>query len=116
MSNNWNDEQFSKWIELRTEQRAAKKCKDFSKLIKISKEIIELSSIAKFIGIMVPLFQKDIGDAEIKLGNVDEAKKFYILSFDGLKQYREGHKLNEPSDWIKEMNLLKKKIESLSRL
>jgi hypothetical protein len=63
----WEEGKFQKWLKLRDDFRFAKKEKNYKKIISIGKSIIDLDSQAKFIGILVPLFEKEIVKAQKKL-------------------------------------------------
>ncbi len=115
-NNKLNEKLFNKWITLREQYRYSKKDKDYNTIISISEQIIELDKTAKFIKIMVPLFHKDIGEANMKKGNTEEGKKSFQLAVDGFKQYRNDNRLNKPDDWLKDIEKLERKIKKIDEL
>ncbi|OHD19692.1 MAG: hypothetical protein A2086_01650 [Spirochaetes bacterium GWD1_27_9] len=114
MNNNWNDELFNEWLSLREKFRKAKKDKNYNEVIKICENIIILDKNAKFIKIMVPLFQKEIGNAHLKLGNNKDAKGYYNLAIEGFKLYRKEKSLKNSNDWLKDIDLLENKLKKLN--
>jgi len=109
---NRDDELFNTWLKLHDKYRQAKKNKDLKEIINYCEQIIELDLKAKSIKIMVPIFQKDLGDAYAKLGNNELAKNYYLYAIEGLKKKRESP-LNKPDDWLKDIEVLQKKINKL---
>lgn len=113
MSSDWDDDLFNQWQELREQYRQCKKNKDYSNVIHYCEQIIELDKKAKFIEIMVPLFEKDTGDAYLKCGNRHMARKHFILAVNGFKEYRKNNALSSPDDWLKDIERLQKKIDKI---
>jgi tetratricopeptide (TPR) repeat protein len=109
----WNDRDFEEWLKLRELYREAKKQKDYEKVIFFCEEIIDLDKKAKFIGIMIPLFYKDIANSYSKLENTLKAIEFYELAVNGFIEYRKKAKLNSTSDWLNDIEKINKKIENL---
>jgi len=109
---NRDDELFSTWLKLHDKYRQAKKNKDLKEIINSCEQIIELDLKAKSIKIMVPIFQKDLGDAYAKLGRNELAKNYYLYAIEGLKKKRESP-LNKPDDWLKDIEVLQKIINKL---
>ena len=109
----WNEQTFDKWLALREKFSIYKKNKDWIKLISVCDEIIRLDEEAKFIGIMVPLFYKDIAYAHEKLGEISNALNYYQLAKDGLLKYRSEKPLSKPDDWLDIIRIIDKKITKL---
>jgi len=109
---NRDDELFNTWLKLHDKYRQAKKNKDLKEIINSCEQIIELDLKAKSIKIMVPIFQKEIGDAYAKLGNNKLAKSYYLYAIEGFKKKRESP-LNKPDDWLKDIEVLQNKINKL---
>lgn len=114
MANHFNQKKFNQWQELRKQFKDAKLNKNLDQVIKLSKEIVELDQTAKFICIMTPLFYKEIGSAYEKLGDPTNAVESYRQARDGFVEYRKSNELNKPDDWLKDIQMLDKKIEKLS--
>jgi hypothetical protein len=106
----WNESKFQKWLALREDFRSHKRDHCWEALIVTGEQIIDLAEDAKFIGIMVPLFQKDIGYAWQKLGDVDRAVHFYNLAKSGLLKYRAEEKLYKLDDWLDTIGVIDRKI------
>jgi len=106
---------FNEWQALRTELKAAKKEKDFNKVINICDQIIVLDKDASFIQIMTPLFYKEKGAAYIKLGDQQGALNNFELSRDGFIDYRNNNELSSPDDWLKDIATLENKIKKLRK-
>ena len=104
------EEHFNEWIILRTSFQEEKRQKNYVNVISIAEKIIQLDTIAKHIGIMVPIFYKEIGMAYYNLGNMKQSLLFYQQSIKGFENYRLTHKLNKPDDWLKEISIITKKI------
>jgi len=66
MSTQSNRIAFDQWLQLRTKFREEKRSNNYSRVIEISLQIIELEKSAKFISIMAAIFLKEIGNAYIK--------------------------------------------------
>lgn len=113
MPNNWDDKLFQKWLDLREEFRTQKKNKDWIPVIKVCNEIIDLDLKAKFIGIMIPIFHREIARAYQYLNNFSEAIKFYSLSKEGFLKHRKEKALNKPDDWLIDISKIDKKISTL---
>lgn len=104
------DEEFDRWLQLRTSLKEAKRKKDYLEVINIAENIIQLDKIAKPIGIMIPIFYKEIGEAYYKLGNMEQSYIYFQQSITGFNEYRLTHQLNKPEDWIKEISILTNKV------
>jgi len=112
-SDDWDDRKFNKWQKLRENFRVAKKEKDYNKLISIGNSILELDTNAKFIGIFVPLFQKEMADAYLNLNQNDKAIEYYQAALTGYKADREKRKTTAPDSWVKDISRLEKKLGKL---
>jgi hypothetical protein len=95
MAEEWSDKKFDKWQKLREKYRTAKSEKDFVKVISISKEIIALDKNAKFIGIMIPLFQKDIANDPMAVSMLATMNKANAGKERAAEQVSEGRPLAE---------------------
>ena len=113
MSGKFDQKVFEQWLSLRETLKVEKRDKNYSQIIKVSLQILDLDRKAKFIGIMVPIFLKEIGNAYLKLGNVSSAIEYLQLAKDGLAKYRATEKLSHPDDWLKDINSLEKNILKL---
>lgn len=113
MAGDFNQKIFNQWQELRKQFKEAKRSKNYDQIIKLSKEIIELDKIAKFICIMTPIFYKEIGAAYEKLGDPASAVVNYRQARDGFVEYRKFSDLNKPDDWLKDIHVIEKKIEKM---
>jgi hypothetical protein len=87
-----------------------KKEKNLQNIIEIGKSIIELDAQAKFIGIMVPLFEKEIAGAYLKQGQKTEAITFYQAALAGY----EADQIIRPGSWIKDVDRLEKQLAKLN--
>jgi tetratricopeptide (TPR) repeat protein len=106
----WNDRKYNKWLTLRENIGIAKKEKNLQDIIEIGKSIIELDSQAKFIGIMVPIFEKEIAGAYLKQGKKTEATAFYQAALAGYK----ADQTISPGSWIKDVDRLEKQLAKLN--
>jgi tetratricopeptide (TPR) repeat protein len=116
MAEEWNDKKFNKWLKLREKHKKAKSDKNFQEIISISKEIIELDKNAKFIGIMTPLFQKDMADAYLKISDYSNASIYYKEAINSLNNYRNINDLNNSDSFLKEISSLEKKLTKLDKM
>lgn len=110
----WDEKKFQEWLVLREKYRAFKREKDWEGLIAVCQLIIELDSEAKFISIMTPLFYKDMAKAFQKLGQNNQALKYYQMAKERFLKYRAENKLNQPDDWLKDISIIEKKILKLT--
>jgi tetratricopeptide (TPR) repeat protein len=113
MAEDWNDKKFAKWIDLRKKHRQAKKEKDYSKIVSLSLDIIALDKTAKFIGIFLPIFTKDIAEAYLKLGKKEEAIRYFNDAIAGFQEYRKTNKLSKSDDFLNDIAILEKKIQKV---
>ncbi|MCK4881879.1 MAG: hypothetical protein KAS92_02515 [Candidatus Omnitrophica bacterium] len=116
MKSKWDDSLFNAWLKLREAFRNAKKDKNYNNIIQIGLDILKLDKTAKFIGIMTPLFNKDIANSYLKINDNENALKYYKLSLNGFIEYRKNNTLNKPTDWLKDIEILEKKINKLKTL
>lgn len=110
-----DNKSFACWIDLRQKYRLAKKNKDYLKIISYSNQIIELSQKDSSIGIMVPLFEYDIAESYSKLGDNENALKYYIFSKNHFISYRATHQLSKPEDFLSYITKIDKKIGKLQK-
>jgi hypothetical protein len=110
----FSDKSFHKWLKLRSEFAAAKSAKDWPNVIQGCNLILELDDKAKYIGIFVPLFLKEIAKAHAKLGDRPNAIKNYRLAKEAFEEYRESKALNKPDDRLDEIAKMNKAIAKLS--
>ena len=101
------------WQELRGNFRSAKKEKQYEKVINIATKIIVLDTEATFIGIGVPLFEKDIADAYLKLDQKDKAIEHYQTAIAGFKSDHEKYKKTNPDYCLKDIEQIEKKLKKL---
>jgi hypothetical protein len=105
----WDDRKANKWQKLRESFNIAKKEKNLQSIIKIGESIIELDAEAKFLKILVPLFEKDIAGAYLKLDQKLEAIAHYQAALAGYK----ADQSKNPNSWVKDIDRLEKKIDKL---
>jgi tetratricopeptide (TPR) repeat protein len=105
---NWDDRKFNKWLKLRDSLAEAKSQKNYQKVIDKANEVLELDSKAKFIGIFVPMFEKDIADAYLKLNKVEDALEHYQYALTG---YKEEHE--KTNGWVKDIERIEAKLLKL---
>jgi len=108
------NEKFQEWLDLREQYREAKREKDYQKIIDISNSILKLDVEAKFIEIFVPLFEKDIADAYLKMGQEELALVHYRSALLGFRLEHEKDKKRNPESWVKDIERLERKIAALS--
>ena len=109
----WNDALFNRWQELRKSHKEAKRAKDHRAVIKIGAEIIELAGRAPFIGILVAVFQKDAGDAYVKLDDAPAAIVSYGQAIQSFEAHRAIGNLRTPDDFLADIKKLQKKLAKL---
>jgi tetratricopeptide (TPR) repeat protein len=107
------DQLFEKWKMLRNSMKEAKRNKDYVEVINTCELIKILDKEAKFLKILVPLIDKEIGDSYSKLGNKEEAIHYYELAIMGYLKHRKNNKLNKKTDFLNEIEKLEKKIDKL---
>ena len=108
-----DDKHIEQWLKLREKFRAAKKSKDYSKVITYSLNIIDLSQKAPFIGIFVPSFEYDIAELYNKLGDKENALKYYEASKQSFISYRATNPLHKPDDYLSDIARIDKRIQKL---
>ena len=113
MTDDWNDALFNRWQELRKSHKEAKRAKDHQAVINIGVEIIDLAGCAPFIGIFVAVFQKDAGDAYVKLGDTAAAIIRYEQAIKSFEAHRAAGKLNRSDDFLADIEKLQKKLAKL---
>jgi hypothetical protein len=108
MAGQWNNELFEDFVQLRKAIRTAKKEKDYQRVLSVGLSILELDKRAIFLGIATPIFQKDMAEACIKLGNVSSAIEYLLAAKAGFEVRRNG------SDyWQKDIELINRKLAKL---
>jgi hypothetical protein len=115
MPKQWNDEKFAKWLSLRGQFKDSKRTKDYDQTIEVGLSILSFAKTAKFIEIMTALFHRDLGDAYLKNGNPIKALEHYGAARSEFIEYRKTQKLSKPSDWLKDIETLDKKISKIDR-
>jgi len=110
-----NDKLFESWLSLRETFRNAKRNKDYLNVIATGEKIIKLADNASFIGIVVPLFERDMGKAFSKLGNHPEAMKHFSLAIEGFRKYRKAHGTESSEEWMKDIVSLEKEVAKIMR-
>lgn len=115
MSNKWNDALFQEWLCIRKNFNDNKKAKNWEKVIEDCAAIIELDSKAKFIGIMLPIFYREIANAYEKINEVTNAIDYYRCSKDAFLEYRANKSLKDPSDWLSDIDKIDKKLAKLCK-
>jgi len=105
---------FEKWIKLREEYQQAKKENDYQKIIDVANLIKNLDSEYKEIGIFIPIFDKDIAEAYIKLGLKDKAIFYYKVALSGFKTEHEKNKSKQSKSWLKDIGIIEKKLVKLT--
>lgn len=108
MTGYWNDELFESFIQLRNALRAAKKEKDYQYVLSLGLNILELDKRATFLEIATPIFQKDMAEACIKLGDVNSAIEYLLAAKAGFEERRHGS-----CDWQKDIDLINMKLAKL---
>lgn len=108
MTGQWNNELFENFVQLRDTLRAAKREKDFQSVLSVGLSILELDKRATFLGIATPIFQKDMAEACIKLGDVSSAIEYLLAAKAGFEERMKGS-----GDWQKDIELINKKLAKL---
>jgi len=107
------DRYFKKWTKLRGEFDQAKREKNFQRIIDVSNLIKKLDAEEKESDIFVPLFDKAIADAYLKLEEKDKAIKHYQAALSGFIAEHKKNKANDPDSWTKEISRLEKTLAKL---
>jgi tetratricopeptide (TPR) repeat protein len=105
----WNEKKFDKWQQLREKFRNAKRNKDYQSIINTVNEIIELDKNAKFIGIAIHIFEKEIGNAYLKINDTTSALEHFKKAVSEIKE----EQAKQPGSWMKDIERLKAKIARL---
>jgi hypothetical protein len=108
MTERWNNELFESFVGLRDALRAAKKQKDYQRVLSLGQSILELDTRATFLKIATPIFQKDMAQACIKLGEFSSAIKYLELAKTGFIERK-----NAPDDWQHDLEMIDKKLAKL---
>ena len=111
MSDQWNDELFKYFIQLRNTLRAAKKEKNYQHVLSLGLSILELDKTAGFLKIATPIFLKDVAEAYIRLGDTTSAVKYLMAAKDKFKEQQ-----MKPDDWQKDIEVIDRKLKKLSTL
>lgn len=115
MSNKWDDTLFQKWQSIRKEFNDNKKAKNWIKVIENCLVIIQLDLKAKFIGIMLPIFYREMANAYEKISDTSNAINYYRIAKEEFLKYRSEKSLNAPSDWLSDIDKIDKKLAKLSQ-
>jgi hypothetical protein len=113
MSDKWNWKQFYRFTELRNQLRNAKRDKNYHEVLSLGRQILDLEKTAKFIQIIPALFLKEIGNAYLKLNDTTSAIEYLQLAKDSLVEYRRTAALNQPTDFLRDIEALEGKIARL---
>ena len=108
MTDQWNDALFENFVQLRNALRAAKKEKNYQCVLSVGLNILELDKRATFLKIATPIFQKDMAEACIKLGDVNSAIEYLLAAKTGFEERRNGS-----DDWQKDIELINKRLVKL---
>ena len=108
MSDQWDDRLFQDFIRLRDALRAAKKAKEYRRVLSLGLSILELDKTATFLRIATPVFLKDMAEACIGLSDITSAIGYLIAARSGLKE----RQVN-PGDWRKDIEVIDRKLEKL---
>jgi hypothetical protein len=109
----FDGKEFKTWLKLRDKFGDYKRKHDWTRVVSVCNEIIQLDKENKFIGIMVPLFYKDMAYAYEKMEEINNALNYYQLAKDGFLKYRSEQKLSKPDDWLDTIAIIDKKIGKL---
>ena len=113
MGKDWVQRLFDEWLSLRKRIADAKRDKDYGKVVELGMAVLSLDKRAKFIGVMTPLFHKEIGNAYLKLKDYANAIRYLEIAQDDFVEYRRENKLRHPDDWLKDVNSLEKIIRKI---
>ena len=108
MTTAWNNELFEDFKRLRDAFRSAKKDKDYQHVLSIGRSILDLEKSASFLQIATPIFQKDMADACIKLGDISSAIDYFAAAKSGFEERKRSH-----GDWQKDIDLIDRKLSQL---
>ncbi len=115
MSNKWNDAIFQEWQVIRKEFNDNKKAKNWTKVIENCSTIIKLDSKAKFIGIMLPIFYKEMANAYEMIDDKSNAINYYRIAKNEFIEFRAKRPLKTPSDWLNDIDKIDRKLSKLSK-
>jgi len=113
MPKQWDDDKFKKWLSLREHFKNAKRSKDDDQIIRIGLLILSFANTASFIGIMTPLFHRDIGNAYLRNNDKIKALDHYQAARTEFIEYRNTHNIYKQNDCIKDIETLDKKIKRI---
>lgn len=99
------DKAMDKWNGLRERLKLAKKNKEHKKVIEISSEVLTFSASHPEIQIVDSLFEKEIGNAYEKLGDIDQAHDYFSKALHRIQ--------NEQKDPAAQAKILENKIIKL---
>jgi hypothetical protein len=115
MSTTWDDKVFEEFVALRERFRGAKRAKNHTIVIEVCREILAIDRRAEFLGILTPLFNKEIGNAYLAINETTRAVEFFQLAKDGYIERRKSQPLNRPDDWLKDIEIIDRKLSKLLR-
>jgi hypothetical protein len=113
MNNKFDQKLFDEWLSLRKQLAEAKHSKNHENIIKLCLAILSLNDRAKFIKIMTPLFYKEIANSYLKLNDYANALHYLETARDDFIAYRQNNNLDNPDDWLKDINTLEKDIDKI---
>ncbi len=113
MSDQSFEKQFAQWLKLRGHFKQVKRNKDYQSVIDTGLKIIDLGKRTPKLGIMTALFERDIAEAYMKLGNASQAIVYFEKAIKSFKKYRTSQKLRDPNDFISDIETIQKKLNKL---
>ncbi|HCS23821.1 MAG TPA: hypothetical protein PLW48_10390 [Alphaproteobacteria bacterium] len=114
MSKN-NRKQTDELTALRDKLNKATRKKDYYTVVEACLEIIALEQRTKNLGIIAPLYHKDLGEGYLKLLEYEKAVESLNTAREGLIKYRATHKLKYPEDWLAEIYAIEKLIHRIEK-
>lgn len=108
MNDQWNDEVFQEFIRFRDALRAAKREKNYQRVLSFGMSILELDKRGSFLKIATHVFLKDMAEACIKLGDTTLAVEYLVAAMNKLKDQQ-----RNPSEWQKDIEIINRRLEKL---
>ncbi len=112
-----NDQSFEKqsaqWLKLREHFQQVKRNKDYQSVIDTGLKIIDLDKRTPELGIMTALFERDIAEAYMKLGDTSKSIVYFEKAIESFKKYRASQKLHDPDDFLSDIETIQKKLNKL---
>lgn len=104
-----------RWTALRTELRTKKSNKEWERVVQVADEISVFARANPDLSIVGWLFTKEKAGALAQQGRLAEAAVTYERAADECARYRERNSLRSPDDFLKDLDSMRKKAESLRR-